>query len=154
MPIWLWVLDSLGVLLALVILAVLGLAARRRILARGGSTFDLSVNRRREAPREEGDPRGWTLGIGRYGDSHLEWFRTFSFSPRPVLRLERGHVEVLGRRKPVGSETYALHAGNTIVSCSIDGERELQLALSPQALTGLLAWLESSPPGREVNNVI
>ena len=71
-----------------------------------------------------------------------------------MLRLERGHVEVLSRRTPVGSETYALHAGNTIVQCSIDGEISIQLALSPQALTGLLAWLESSPPGREVNNVI
>ncbi|WP_370618601.1 DUF2550 domain-containing protein [Mumia sp. Pv 4-285] len=154
MPIWLWVLDSLGVLLLLAVLAVLGLGGRRRYLARGGSTFDLSVNRRVDPPREEGDPRGWTLGVGRYNASHLEWFRTFSFSPRPVLRFERGHVEVERRRKPVGSETYALHAGNTIVECSLDDGARIQLALSPQALTGLLAWLESSPPGREVNNVI
>jgi hypothetical protein len=26
--------------------------------------------------------------------------------------------------------------------------------MSPSALTGLLAWLESSPPGRGVNNVV
>ena len=154
MPVWLWVLDSLGVLLGLAVLAVLALAGRRRVLARGGSTFDLSVNRRPESTRDEGDPRGWTLGIGRYNDSYLEWFRTFSFSPRPVLRFERGHVEVERRRRPVGSETYALHAGNTIVECTLDGGVPVQLALSPQALTGLLAWLESSPPGREVNNVI
>ncbi|KHL18475.1 uncharacterized protein DUF2550 [Mumia flava] len=152
MPIWLWVLDSLGVLLLLGILAVLGLGARRRLLARGGVTFDLSVNRRQE--HEPGDARGWTLGIGRYNGHELQWFRTFSFSPRPAQTFQRGHVEVAGRRKPEGSESYALHAGNVVVETRMSDGTTQSFGLSPQALTGLLAWLESSPPGREVNNVI
>ena len=144
--------DALPVYLAIVvvlgILAVGGLIARRRWIAHKGVTFELSVNH-----HDEHSAPGWILGVGVYGDDAIEWFRTFSFSPRARHRFERGAVVIEGRRHPEGAEAYALHDGHIVVRTeNCDGVR--QLALSANSLTGLLSWLESSPPGLGVNKVL
>ncbi len=91
--------------------------------------------------------RGWTLGIGRYSGDVLECFRIFSLSPRPRRRLERDTVTYLGQRVPQGMEVHAIYAGHVIIACSTP-QGVVELALAPDALTGLLAWLEAAPPGR------
>jgi hypothetical protein len=151
LPPWEWVVDVIGLLVVLAILVVVALIVRRRTLARGGGTFDLSINRRPQTGVRSG--RGWTLGIGRYTGERLEWYRVFSLNPRPSVVLERGHVQVSGRRDPEGPEVFALYAGNVIADCRTDRMR-MQLGLSPESLTGLLAWLESGPPGRGSGKVI
>lgn len=151
MEFWLWLLDTFGVVIAIALVLVVGLSVRRRVLARGGSTFDLSLNTRQG--KSVVGARGWVLGVGRYGDTELEWFRTFSFAWRPQRRFQRGHVQVVKRRDPVGPEAYSLHAGAVIVECLTDAG-PVQLGLAPDALTGFLAWLESAPPGREIHNVL
>ncbi|UPK73890.1 DUF2550 domain-containing protein [Nocardioidaceae bacterium SCSIO 66511] len=152
MPPWEWVVDSIGVLVVLAILVVVAVIVRRRLLARGGGTFELSLNRR--PPGSSGKAaRGWTLGVGRYAGERLEWFRVFSLGMRPSYTIERGHVEVTGRRDPVGPEVFALYTGNVVVECRSD-DGTIQLALSPESLTAMLAWLESGPPGRESGKVI
>lgn len=143
--------DAVGLLVAAAVLVVVALIVRRRLLARGGGTFELSINKRPASGPKAG--RGWTLGVGRFAGERLEWFRVFSLSARPQIVLERGHVEVSGRRDPEGPEVFALYAGNIIVECWTDDGR-MQLGLSPESLTGLLAWLESGPPGRESGKVI
>ncbi|UYM05977.1 DUF2550 domain-containing protein [Solicola gregarius] len=144
--------DSFGVLVLLAILVGVAMIVRRRLLARSGGTFELSLNKRPAAPSGR-SARGWTLGIGRYAGERLEWFRVFSLGIRPSYTLERGHVEVTGRREPVGPEAFALYAGNVIVECR-SADQTIQLGLSPESLTALLAWLESGPPGRESGKVI
>ncbi|MGH3357560.1 MAG: DUF2550 domain-containing protein [Nocardioidaceae bacterium] len=143
--------DVIGLLAVVAVLVAVALIVRRRLLARGGGTFELSINRRPVSGATSG--RGWTLGIGRYTGERLEWFRVFSLGVRPSLVLERGHVEVSGRRDPEGPEVFALYAGNVVAECRADG-RMMQLGLSPESLTGLLAWLESGPPGRGSGKVI
>ena len=91
--------------------------------------------------------RGWTLGIGRYSGGVLECFRLFSLAPRPRRRLERDTLTYLGQRVPQGMEVHALYAGHVIIACST-AQGVVELALAPDALTGLLAWLEAAPPGR------
>lgn len=148
MPVWLWFVDSLAFIVGLLVAVVLVLIFRRRSIARSSGSFDLSINKHAEA-----SARGWTLGMGRYSENHLEWFRTFSFCWRPRYRFERGHVHITGRRVPEGRESFAVHAGHVIVEVHSDnGVR--QMAIGPRALTGLLAWLEASPPGQSVNNVV
>lgn len=148
MPVWLWFVDSLAFIVGLLLVVVFILTFRRRSIARSGASFDLSINRQAEA-----SATGWTLGMARYSENHLEWFRTFSFSWRPQYRFERGHINISGRRAPEGREAFAVHAGHVIVDCHTEvGVR--QLAIGPRSLTGLLAWLEASPPGRSVNNVL
>ena len=146
MPLWLWLVDSLALIVALTVLLLAWFVARRRILASSGS-FDLSTNR-------HADPGpGWVLGFAVYGDTELRWYRTFSLTLRPAMRFTRGSVLIEGRRAPQGGEMHALHAGHVVVETDNDcGVR--QFAMNPTALTGLLSWLESSPPGQRVNNVL
>ncbi|MDP9444537.1 MAG: DUF2550 domain-containing protein [Actinomycetota bacterium] len=144
MPAWQVALDVLGLaLLALAVYAV-ALIARRRWLSRSGGTLDLSLRLR---PSPGG--RGWVLGLGRYSGDDLQWFRIFSLSLRPKRTLRRSALTVVGRRAAQGREEFALYADAIVVECRYDGE-PLALALSENALTGLLAWLEAAPPGRDV----
>lgn len=148
MPLWLWLVDSLALLVLLGVALLITLAVRRRWLTRRGGAFEMSVNR-----NEEASARGWILGIAVYGAGDVSWYRTFSLSLRPKYRFPRGDVHIEGRREPQGAEGYAIHDGHVVVR--IENPTPVrQLALSPSALTGLLAWLESSPPGRGVNKVV
>lgn len=144
MPAWPLALDVLGLALLLLVLSAVYLIARRRWLSRNGGTFDLSLRLRTSQPG-----RGWILGLGRYSGDELEWFRIFSLSLRPKRRLRRGALAVAERRWPQGREEYALYQNSVVVECRYAGE-PLALALTDSALTGLLAWLEAAPPGRDL----
>jgi len=148
LPLWVWLLDSaaLGVVLSVLLVSLLVL--RRRVVARRSGSFDLSICRH-AGPQ----PTGWVIGVGSYGPESLDWYRTFSFAWWPRYRFFRGDLEIFERRDPDGSEAFALDDGDVIVRIHhLSGVQ--QLAMSPSALTGLLAWLESSPPGRGVSNVV
>jgi len=47
----------------------------------------------------------------------------------------------------VGAESYSLYAGHIVVECETPAGH-LEVAMSPDALTGFLAWLEAAPPGQ------
>jgi hypothetical protein len=148
LPLWLLLVDSLGLVVVGAVGLIGMLAVRRRVVARRRRTFDLSVCRH-AGPTTQ----GWVIGVGTYGPNSLDWYRTFSLAWWPRYRFFRGDLVVLERRDPVGSEAFALDDGDVIVNVEhLSGVR--QLAMSPSALTGLLAWLESSPPGQRVNNVL
>jgi len=148
LPLWLLLVDSLGLVVVGAVGLVGMLAVRRRIVARRRRTFDLSVCRQ-AGPTTQ----GWVIGVGTYGANSLDWYRTFSLAWWPRYRFFRGDLVVLERRDPVGAEAFALDDGDVIVNVQhLSGVR--QLAMSPSALTGLLAWLESSPPGHRINNVL
>jgi hypothetical protein len=141
MPVWQWLLDSAGVVLLVILLFGVLLVVRRRVLSRNGGTFDLSV---REGRSTEG--RGWVLGMGRYRENSLEWFRIFSPLPAPRRTWRRNDLMVLSQRDPEGSEEFALYAGHVVVVCRTP-RGEAELAMSPSSLTGLQSWLEAGPPG-------
>jgi hypothetical protein len=141
---WEIVAESAGLLLLLVLGYGLWLVLRRRWLSRHGGTFEFSVR-----VRSGRAGRGWVLGLGRYTGSDLEWFRIFSVSPRPKLVFRRNELSYQGRRDPGGVEAYSLYSGHIIVTCSTPSG-PLEVAMSPGALTGFLAWLEAGPPGRPV----
>jgi hypothetical protein len=139
---WVWLLDAVGLLLLLALLYGVCLVLRRRWISRDGGTFEFSVR-----VRSARAGRGWLLGVGRYSADELEWFRIFSLAPGPKLRFSRGDLEYVGRRDPVGAEAYSLYTGHVIVTCETS-VGPLEVAMSPDALTGFLAWLEAAPPGR------
>jgi len=146
MPVWQWLVDSAGFLLLAVLLYGLCLVVRRRWISRNGGTFEFSVR-----VRSTRAGRGWILGVGRYSGDALEWFRVFSLAPRPRITFRRGELEYLGRREPGGVEAYSLYAGHVIVSC-VTPSGDVEVAMSPDALTGFLAWLEAAPPGQRLRN--
>ncbi|GGO49521.1 hypothetical protein GCM10012287_27020 [Streptomyces daqingensis] len=103
----------------------------------------------REHDRGHGG-KGWAYGIARYNGDQIEWFRVFSYAPRPRRFLERNLIEVIQRRRPEGEEELALLSDAVILACSLHGTR-VELAMSEDALTGFLAWLEAAPPGQRAN---
>jgi hypothetical protein len=168
------------IVIAVLLAALLGLGAfalRRRLIQRPGGTFDCSARLRMpplraaaegsaealpdpDAPLPSGSAvgpvvqdnggKGWVFGIGRYNNDSVEWFRVFSYAPRPRRVLQRSRIEVLHRRTPEGQEELALLSGAVVLTCLHAGE-PLELAMSEDALTGFLAWLEAAPPGQRVN---
>jgi hypothetical protein len=141
MPLWQWLLDSAGVVLLVIALLVALLVVRRRVISRHGGTFELSV---RDSEQPEG--RGWVLGLGRYREDSLEWYRIFSPLPVPKRSWRRNDLGLVSQRVPQAAEEYALYAGSVVVTCSTP-RGETELAMSTDSLTGLQAWLEAGPPG-------
>lgn len=142
--------DSFAIVvavLALVVLAFVFLAVRRRVLLRGNGTIDCSLRR-----TEGSMGRGWVLGVARYEGDVLKWYRVFSFSARPREVVSRRDLTVRQRRRPEGPEALAVTAGAVVVEIRA-GRRKLELAMTEGALTGFLAWLESAPPGAYIDHI-
>ncbi|MFG3657535.1 DUF2550 domain-containing protein [Streptomyces sp. NPDC047706] len=138
-----------GVVVALVVLGLFVFGLRRRLIQRSGGTFDCSL--RWDVPEKpDTGGKGWAYGVARYNGDRVEWFRVFSYAPRPRRTLERSAIEVAGRRPPEGEEELALLSDSVILTCLHRGTR-VELAMSEDALTGFLAWLEAAPPGQRVN---
>ncbi|MGW3323630.1 DUF2550 domain-containing protein [Streptomyces virginiae] len=138
-----------GLVVTLVVIGLFVFGLRRRLIQRSGGTFDCSM---RWGVSEEPDisGKGWVYGVARYSGDRIEWFRVFSYSPRPRRMLERSSIEVVARRAPEGEEELALLSDAVVLGCVHRGTR-LELAMSEDALTGFLAWLEAAPPGQRVN---
>lgn len=135
-------LEAVGLAVLLVLAVLVGFALRRRIIQRRGGTFDCSLRRLRRPA-----PKGWMLGVGRYERDVVEWYRVFSFSPRPWQIVSRRDLVVLERRAPTGAEALALLPGAVVLVCEVQG-KQVELGMGTDALTGFLAWLESAPPGQ------
>jgi hypothetical protein len=134
------VLEAVGLLLALVLVLLGVLFARRVVIGRGGAVeLSLRLYRARLG-------RGWALGLGRFSGDQLRWYRLFSFSPWPRRILTRSDLVVVGRRDPSEQETLALMTNSVVLECA-DRKGPVELAMSGSALTGFLSWLESSAPG-------
>ncbi|WP_326596525.1 DUF2550 domain-containing protein [Streptomyces sp. NBC_01803] len=142
-------LVAVGVVLLLVVVGLFGFGARRRLIQRSGGTFDCSA---RFVPPRAGQSsgKGWLYGVARYNGDNVEWFRVFSYAPRPRRTLQRDRIQVRERRHPQGDEELALLPGAMVLSCRHNGF-DVELAMSEDALTGFLAWLEAAPPGQRVN---
>lgn len=143
--------EVIVLVVLLLVLPLVLLAARRRWLARQGGTFECSVRLRTSTPGA-----GWVLGVGRYTEGSLEWFRFFSFSTRPRCTFVRNDVRVAETRDPDPVEAVSLYAGQSIVRIErvasrgaeeMTDEGPWDLAMGPGSLTGLMSWLEAAPPG-------
>jgi hypothetical protein len=144
MPGWLNVVQILALCVLLIALSLIVLALRQRWLNRRGGNFECSLRLRVTTPGA-----GWVLGVCRYNEGLLEWFRFFSYSPRPRYIFPRSELRVLETRDPDPVEAVALSSDQTVVRVEAPGrpDQVLELAMSAESLTGLLSWLEAAPPG-------
>jgi hypothetical protein len=138
-------LEVVIAVLAVTAALLLGIAARRRFLTRSAGAFDCSLRFSNGRPG-----KGWRLGLARYEADRIDWYRVFSVSLRPGTTLVRAELDVEERRRPSGPDSFAVLAGTIIARCRYRGE-EVELAMTDQAYTGFAAWLESAPPGQNVN---
>ena len=132
-------------LLILLVLAAAGIAARRFLLERGGATVECGLRRR---------GRSWRLGLASYQLDEFRWYGIFGVSMRPEQTFPRRDLAVVARRPPTEQEVTILGPGRIVAECQLGasaGAATLDLALAESALTGLLAWLESAPPGSHLD---
>jgi hypothetical protein len=135
--------ELVGVVLLLAVLVVVVvLLVRRMRLLRGGG---VDVGLRRRPNRRDGV--GWHLGVGRYRGDELAWFRLTSLWPGPTVVVDRTVLEIVDRRAPTPAEAQAVPWAGVVLRCRTP-TRTLELAMAPGVLTGFLAWLEATPPGR------
>ena len=144
--------------LIILVLAAVGIAARRFLLERGGGTVECGLR----------SPNGsWRLGVASYQREELCWFGALGVSMRPDVVFPRRDLTVVSRRLPTDGEAAILGPGMIVVECRLSGDgdsagpslagpalagtpgqsRTVELAMGEAALTGLLAWLEAAPPG-------
>ena len=140
-----WELGA-GVLLLLGCVLVICLAVRRIRLMRGGGV-DVSLRRRPVGFSGPDSGAGWHSGVGRYQGDQLAWFRLTSLWPWPTLVVDRTMLEIVNRRPPTEAEADTIPNAGVVLRCRTP-TRILELAMAPGVLTGFLAWLEATPPGR------
>jgi hypothetical protein len=133
-----WV--ALGVTILLLV-PVIFLATRRRCLSRQGGVFDCSLRLSTKTPGT-----GWVLGVARYSGDNLEWFRVFSPSLRAKIIFPRSITHAGLQRDPDAIEAVVL-TNERIVRMELSDGNSWELAMASASMTGLLSWLESSPPG-------
>lgn len=131
-----------GAVLLVVAAVLVWLALRRlRALRSGGVHAALRT-------RLDDTGKGWHLGVGRYQGDEFVWFRVLSLRPGPDRVISRSALEIADRRDPSGPELYSMPPSSRVLRFRETGAAEIELAMSPDALTGFLSWLESAPPGR------
>jgi hypothetical protein len=140
---------ALVLVLAAAVIAAVGLASRRILLGRTGGTVECGLRASEAA--------AWRLGLAAYQPDELYWFSAFGLRLRPNEVFDRSSLSILGRRPAAQTEAVSIGAGTVVVECQAgsDGDavpagtapRTVELAMSEEALTGFLAWLEAAPPG-------
>ena len=134
--------------LILLVLAAAGIAARRFLLERSGATVECGL--RRPGPKS----RSWRLGLASYQLDEFRWYGIFGISMRPEQTFPRRDLAVVARRPPTEEEVTILGPGRIVAECQLGASTTIDLALAESALTGLLAWLESAPPGSHLDVVL
>ncbi|WP_287931203.1 DUF2550 domain-containing protein [Arthrobacter sp.] len=125
----------LAAIFLLVVITLCLFGVRRFQLRRALGTVDASIcvsgNR-------------WQMGVCRYQESDLEWFRLLSLSPLPHRKMVRSSIELVGRRQPTEAERTRVPPDVVIVKLSYKGE-DVLLAMKFGAYAGLSSWLEAGP---------
>lgn len=132
-----------GVVTCLVAMPFVGLYLRRRWLTGQGGLFDCAYR------ISEGMPgSGWVLGLARYREDRLEWFRAFSLALRPSVSLTRSRTTYVQQRAASGLEQVVLFEDSRVILVRDRvSSREMSLAMDGDTTMGLITWLESAPPG-------
>jgi Protein of unknown function (DUF2550) len=126
--------------LALVVVLAAALATRRYLLERGGGTVECGLR----FPAGRG---AWRLGVASYQGDEVCWYGALDVRFRPEQVFHRRSLTVLSRRPSLAAEDSVLGGQHVVVELSAGGSDDVELAMTEEALTGFLAWLEASPPG-------
>ena len=103
---------------------------------------------RAQAAVDGGPGVGWVLGFARYRGDRLDWYRAFSLALRPSCSFSRAGTSWQRRRAATALEEVVLFDRSWIVTIKdrFTGH-EHNLAMDLDNVMGLMAWIESAPPG-------
>ena len=128
---------------ALILLALFALAyifVRRRLLASGAPLMLCALKAHGRSQ--------YRLGLLRFSGTTLDWFTLIGPPPRSAWRWDRTRLELGSPGLPEAAIAGLPEA--VTVDCHY-GSDTFSLALAPSAYTAMRSWLESSPPGFNVN---
>ena len=138
---------AVGLILIALLLASGGLVTRWVLIIRRGGVVECALRYGAGTP--------WRHGLAEYQPGQLSWYRSLSPRLRANASFDRAELQILRSRTPSAAEATRLGPGVIIAECSFGSPRAaggkpatrrlVELAMSEAALTGLLAWLESSP---------
>ena len=140
--------------LVLVFLAAAVLASRRYLLERSGGTVDCALR----SPAGSG---AWRLGVLSYAHDSVRWHGALGVLLRPEYTFHRRSLSVTSRRPAESSEAVTLGTERIVVEVAVKpaagslgslADDHVEFAMTDQALTGFLAWLEASPPGSHLGD--
>jgi hypothetical protein len=136
----------IAVVVAIAALAALGVALvlRRVLISHRGGVVECALRLSPAGP--------WRHGMAEYRGAQLNWHRAMSLRLRPHAAFDRSQLAVLSSRKATPEEVQ-LGPGTVVVECQAvvkhrghaPDRRVVELAMSHDALMGLLSWLEASP---------
>ncbi|XAS66086.1 DUF2550 domain-containing protein [Micrococcaceae bacterium Sec5.7] len=126
---------AIATVFALLIFTLCLFGVRRFNLRRALGTVDASICTAGNS---------WQMGVCRYQDNDLEWFRLLSLSVRPKHRYKRSSLELLDRREATEAELVRVQPDVVVVELRYEGH-EILLAMNFDAYTGLSSWLEAGP---------
>ncbi|NYG06028.1 hypothetical protein BJ986_000515 [Phycicoccus badiiscoriae] len=129
-----------GALILFALLALTYIFVRRRLLASGAPLMLCAIQ-----------PQGrdqYRLGLLRFCGGTLEWFTLIGPSPRSARTWDRTRLELGPPTTPATAVPGLPDA--VAVDCHY-GTDLFSLALAPSAYTAVRSWVESSPPGFNVN---
>jgi hypothetical protein len=137
--------------LVVVVLAAIALATRRFLLERGGGTVECGLRR----PAGQG---AWRLGVASYQQDEFCWYDALGVLLRPEHVFHRRSLSVLSRRPSLPSEAATLGPQRVVIEVWTQpaqqaADEHVELAMTEEALTGFLAWLEASPPGSHLQDI-
>lgn len=130
----------LVIVLVIALAAAACIAVRRTLIERGGGSVECGLRRTMD--------RRWRMGLAAYQPDELRWYPIFGFGLRPGEVFTRHTLSVVARRPADPVEMTSVGSGAVVVECDIGQgpDQRVELALSDDALTGFLAWLEAAPP--------
>ena len=145
--------------LVLVVLAAVVLASRRYLLERSGGTVECAL-------RQPAGSGTWRLGVLSYARDSLRWHGALGVLLRPEYEFCRRSLSVVSRRPADAAEAVTLGLDRLVVEVDVEAEppdsspgsaqvtqlTRVELAMTEQALTGFLAWLEAAPPGSHLGD--
>ncbi len=114
---------------------------RRRSLAAHGPISPSAVGL-------PGAPR-WRLGLLRLSTYELDWFSLGGVTTRPTISWSRDDLDI----STPGTDPPSIPGlpGAVVVRLTLAGQPLAELALEAKFYPALRSWLESAPPGHNVN---
>jgi hypothetical protein len=140
--------------LVVIVCAAAVLATRRYLIERSGGAVDCALR----VPAGAGT---WRLGVLTYALDSVEWHVALGVLLRPEHSLHRRALSVVSQRPSEPAEAAVIGEDRVVVEVAVKPQGDasgspasshMELAMSDQALTGFLAWLESSPPGSHLGD--
>jgi hypothetical protein len=142
LPVEGFALIGLGVVLGL----VLALVLRWFHVSRGLGAFRCYV---RLPDSSSGPFARWRRGAARFDTHALRWFPSWTPFASRGLCMERSALELFGRWT-AGEHDDGVPGGLTVLRGRL-GARPVELAVPATSAAALVLWVESGPPGRNVN---